>query len=464
VKGRIEALPTDFLNVGVSVQNDSLFDTRVVFTVGASFPGSSPQGVNIPQSSALNRLGESVGRQSAVLVADPTVTGQTENFTTAEFARDPSGREYRFLHVRQGAAGSNSGTNENPFTSVQTALNNDASGDIVYVRGSGVENFNPELTAGVQLLFSRIEQRLPLFGGGTVLLPGSPNAADVYTINATGTLDVGSNSRVSGLTITPTAGLPGITAVGVSNITIDNNTITTTGAPGIDLQNVTGGVTVITNTVVSSGAGINAVVLSNNSGNVDLNLSGNTATGGNNGVLVNLTGTATGSGTISNNVTNNSTNSGIFVRTEGTSNVNLTIANNTINNNGSGGSIAPGIGIEARDASQARIVLNSNIVTNNADGGVALFVQDTATLFTQVRLNTITGNSALLQDFSGNVFSAGSRLCIQPNNNTIATFVRNNVGGGNFQIEGALPGTNTITTTPAPTGTITTVATGTCGF
>jgi len=296
------------------------------------------------------------------------------------------------------------------------------------------------------------------------VLPGSPNSGDIYRINSTGTITIGSNSTISGLTVTPGAGLPGITGTGVSNVNLNNNTVTTNGAPGINLQNATGNVTIANNTVVANGAGVDGIVVNNTAGNVNLNVTGNTATGGNNGIFVTLGGTATGTGSISNNTTNNSGNSGIFVRSEGTANINFTIANNVITNNASGASVAPGIGIEARGASQARIVLSSNSVTGNSDGGLVLFADNTATLFTQARLNTLTGNGAALGgDLSGFVFSPGSRLCIQPNNNTIGTFARTNFGG-TFQIEGALPGTNAITTTPAPTGTITTVATGTCGF
>ncbi len=469
VKGRIEALPTDFLNVGVSVQNDSLFDTRVVFTVGASFPGSSPQGVNVPQTSALNRIAENVGRQSAIVVADPTVSGQTEG--TSEVARNPNGTPYRFLHVRQGAGGT--GTNESPFTSVQVALANDAAGDIIYVRGSGAESFVPSLDPGVTLLFSRVEQRLPLLGGGTVVLPGSANPSDSYTITATGSLGVGSNSRVSGLTIIPNAGQPGITATGVSNITLDRNTVTTTNASGIILQNVSGNVTVSNNTVNATGVGTDGISVANNAGNVNLNITGNTATGGNNGISVALTGTATGGGTISNNTLRNSRNAGIFVvvdTPDATAQRVFTISNNIVEDNNTGGSVAPGIQVEARNNAQLRVTLDSNVVRNNVDGGVGLFTSGTgtATLFAQVRLNTLTGNGALIGDLDANIFPGANntRICIQPSNNTIGTFNRRNnaAGTSEIQIEGALPGTNTITSTPAAIGNVTTVAAGTCGF
>ncbi|MCS6813162.1 MAG: right-handed parallel beta-helix repeat-containing protein, partial [Cyanobacteria bacterium] len=469
VKGRVEALPSDFFNVGVSVQNDGLFDTRVVFTVGASFPGTSPQGGNVPPSSALNRIAENVGRQSAIIVADPTVSGQTE--VTTELARNPNGVPYRFLHVRQGAGGN--GTNENPFTSVQAALANDASGDIIYVRGSGTESFDPSLDAGVSLLFSRVEQRLPLFGGGTVVLPGSNNAADVYTINATGSLDVGSNSVVSGLILTPGANIPGITATGASNVDLNRNTITTTGARGINLQNATGTVTIANNTVNSTGVGVDAISVSNNSGNVNLNVTSNTATAGNNGINVVLSGTATGGGTISNNTANNSVSAGIFLQVDtpdASAERVFTIANNTVTNNGTGPSFAPGIQVEALNNARLRVTIDSNVVTGNADGGVGLFTSGagTATLFSRVRLNTITGNGGLIGDLNTNIVVGGNntRLCIQPNNNTIGTFNRQNNAGGAavIQVEGPLPGTNTITSLPAPIGTVNTVAAGTCGF
>jgi hypothetical protein len=141
-----------------------------------------------------------------------------------------------------------------------------------------------------------------------------------------------------------------------------------------------------------------------------------------------------------------------------------------VQGNGTGPSFAPGIQVEAQSNAQLRVTLDSNTVIGNVDGGVGLFTSGTgtATLFAQVRLNTLTGNGALIGDLDANIFPGANntRICIQPNNNTIGTFNRRNnaAGTSEIQIEGALPGTNTITSTPAAIGNVTTVAAGTCGF
>jgi hypothetical protein len=66
IRGRLEARPTDNLRLGLSVQNDRLFDTKVVLSLGVNFPGTRPRGV--ANSSAVARMGESVGRTATITV------------------------------------------------------------------------------------------------------------------------------------------------------------------------------------------------------------------------------------------------------------------------------------------------------------------------------------------------------------------------------------------------------------
>lgn len=72
IKGRLEARPTDNLRMGLSVQYDPIFDTRVAFSLGVNFPGTRQRGVS--NSSVLARLGESVARTTTI-----TVDEQTQN-------------------------------------------------------------------------------------------------------------------------------------------------------------------------------------------------------------------------------------------------------------------------------------------------------------------------------------------------------------------------------------------------
>jgi hypothetical protein len=63
---RLQARPTDYLNLGVSLQNDDLFGTNVVFAVGATFPGTRPASPISEEEAVVARLGESVQRNNAI--------------------------------------------------------------------------------------------------------------------------------------------------------------------------------------------------------------------------------------------------------------------------------------------------------------------------------------------------------------------------------------------------------------
>ncbi len=546
VKGRLEALPTDFLNVGVSLQHDGLYNTRAAFTIGVTFPGSaytnSPNRYTLPNLRGIDRLGEAVARQNAIHVADPTIAGQRENSQVLATSTI-TGNPLRILLVNQtGGAGGN-GTEATPFTDTATAVGSSAAGDIVFALANAGAPASGGFTIPDQVSVLSTQSQVPINAVevSNIQLNAPFTRGAGILVPIAGTVVMGNNTVLSGYDVS-TAGTAGIQSTGTSNIlirdntiastnanaaidlanlsgtadiinnqvtaidargvavngssatlsitnntltatraaairmdnttgdtTIANNTATTNTAPGFNLQNIAGNVAINNNVVTASGVGNDGILVNNTAGNLNLALTGNRATGGNNGIFVSLGGTATGGGTIANNIANNSGNSGIFIRSEGNANTVFTIANNTVTGNGFGlpGSIAAGIGVEARGASQSRVVLDSNTVTGNnnadADGGLLLITDGTATLLTQVSSNTLTDDGAAFRSLTGLVFSPGSRLCIQPNSNIITTLVQTNFGG-TFQIEGALPGTNTITNTPAPTGVVTTVAAGTCGF
>src|SRR4028118_136991 len=54
---RLEARPTDTLNLGLSLQDDRIFGTNLLLSVGATFPGTRPRGVTKPPS-VVARMGE----------------------------------------------------------------------------------------------------------------------------------------------------------------------------------------------------------------------------------------------------------------------------------------------------------------------------------------------------------------------------------------------------------------------
>ncbi len=461
IRGRLQARPTDYIDLNLSIQNDRLFDTRVVVSIGVNFPGTDPTPTS-PENPVLNRMAESVSRQSAILVADSSVSGQTET-TSVVAINNRTGQAYRFLHVVSGSGGS--GTIESPFGTVQAALNAAASSgtDVIYVQGSGSETLtNPQIASGTSLLFNRTPQFTPdpVRGVGFVLLPSGTNPGGVYTLGSTQSLRVlGNNTVISGLTITNPNG-PGISASNVSNLTLQNNTINNPNGPGIALTNVTGTLNVTNNTVNGTTGPLNSgLALINNSGTVNLTIANNTFRNTtNNGIGITLQGTAQGTGTISGNTLSGNAVSGILLQTTDTAQGTFTVSNNNIlSNTGSG------IALITSGSSLIRATIDSNPqITSNAAGGVVLTqLSGTSQILARVRLNpVVTGNSGIFSDVNLQTLGTG-RVCLQSSGNTIGTLNLNNTPGATIQVEGGLPASNTAPTT---TGTITTVAAGTCGF
>lgn len=386
VRGRLEARPTDYITLNLSVQNDSIFDTRVVGSVGITFPGSSARG-NGNKPRGLDRMGDTVVRQSAIVVADQTKRDQVP-------AINPdTGQPYLFQHVNVGLGQSN-GSFESPYGNVQQALNATRrdGNDIVYVRAGTNPGIPPfiipdnvqVLSAGpLQLLNTRQIGlvQLPLSGSGIlpVIRPGLlPGPA----------VTMGNNTVLSGFLISNSSG-PGVFGSNIRNVTIRDNVITNSAEQGILLNNVTGRVAIADNTIdrtfspVSSG-----IVLANNSGLVDLRIRGNTiANTTNNGIGIVLTNTAQGTATISNNTIFGNRVDGIFAGLENSAQGTFNISNNAITNNQ-----ARGIGLEIRNMAQGTTDISNNTISGNGGNGIGVRLLDTVQATTNISNNKISGN------------------------------------------------------------------------
>ncbi|OLP18626.1 hypothetical protein BST81_10095 [Leptolyngbya sp. 'hensonii'] len=538
-KVRVEALPTDFLNLGLIVQTDGLFDTRVIFSVGATFPGTRPSS-NGPISRVLNRMAGPVARQTAIVVADPSRRGQTESGTDSLAVNARTGQLYTFLHVSSGAGGT--GTAEQPFSTVQQALNAAGAGgtDVIYVRGSGNEALaNLNLPGGTSLLFNNVQQLTPdpiaNLNNQRALLPLFDSTAK-YTLTINGPITLaGNNSLLAGITATQTitvsgqnntlsqvtvnnpagiginvtgnnttisqstvnnAGGVGIQAANVNGLTLQGNTVTNSGGRGVSLNQVTGQVTITNNNVNGTGGVQNsALVIENNSGNVNATITGNQLQNStNNGAAVDLSGTATGTFNVSNNTVSGNQFNGILFQLSNNAQATGTIANNILNNNGNNAILARtlnasqgtvnilnntvtnttnrGIVVESANTSQIQALIQGNTVTGSGIVGLFLRAGDTSTTLAAVRLNTLTGNfgggvPGATGDLAAETLipaGAGSRLCISRGGNTIGLFTLNNRVGNTLQLETASPA-DAITSPVNNGGTvITPVATGFCGI
>lgn len=270
---RLAADLTPNFNTGLALQGDGLFGTRLVFSVGATFPGIRAA-ASIPEVDQVRaRLGEPTGRLPEIAVF---VTSQAEAFSTQEsqpLLNPEEAQAYRFQHVRLGGSGGD-GTFENPFGTVAEALNATArdGNDVVYVDGA-VDVPIPALTIPdrVQLISQGPRQLLsglpfPGFETTTARLPFSPelNYADGILVELPFSGD-GSFPRIDGVTLgnrTVLAGFrfentPGEAAIlgrSISNVELRNNTITTPQERGIFLDDV-GGSAVLFDTVVTDAQG-----------------------------------------------------------------------------------------------------------------------------------------------------------------------------------------------------------------
>ncbi|MEQ8754362.1 MAG: right-handed parallel beta-helix repeat-containing protein [Coleofasciculus sp. G1-WW12-02] len=244
---RLEVQPTDTLNFGVAVQDDQIFGTNVIVSVGAIFGKTRSQA----DAGILSRLGDGVGRNSSI-----TVDSQTESdFSSEEIittATNPqTGEPYVFQHVNLGANGGN-GTVETPFDTLDSALaaTRSQGNDIVYVQ----EGTNPGIPAftipdQVQVLSTGPIQQLDTVEFGSVQLPLS--GAGVLP-QVTDTVMLGNNTVLSGFAITGVTN-PGIVARNISNGEVRDSIINSSSQAGVLLENTGGSISFTNSTIAGNG-------------------------------------------------------------------------------------------------------------------------------------------------------------------------------------------------------------------
>jgi trimeric autotransporter adhesin len=441
-KARLAANPTDALNLNITVQNDPLFNTSALFTIGFTFPGSGASRAKTDQERLIARMADFTERQAIIPVARDVQIDFSQPATIINPAAAP-GQQTRFIQVAAG--GTATGTAESPLDAdgLAGAVTSATPGTIVYVNGAPNVPLANTLTvpAGVQLLSSGPVQTVNTVEAGNIRLPGSgsglfPVLKGTPLLAGNGLVRLSSNTTVSGFdVIIPTtgfvapAGVPtnvdarGIVGSGISNVTIANNFVSNARREAIDLSEVTGNVAINNNTVRDSGVNNseNAIRVSNSRGTVALGIANNTITN-NNGVAVSLSGTAQGTATVENNSIS-TTRTGISLRASETANLTSIARGNTIN-----GTSASREGIASRtfDTAQANTTISGNTISNMASG-VLLEASDSAKPQITVSGNTIDrsrtnginanaiGNSELRANVSGNTISNTTGIGVEGN-------------------------------------------------
>jgi len=254
---RLDIRPTDDLNLGVAFQEDELFGTNVLFSLGASWGGTSAAGKQ-EGNAVWARMGESVMRTASITVDGQTDIGESFQESTTIQATNPlTGEPYFFQQVNLQATGGN-GTAENPFGTLAEALNAAQANQIVYVQGTTPPEI-PGFTIpeGVSVLSTAPVQEIETVTFGRIPLPQS-GSGTIPQIR--GTVTMGNDTVLSGFAISNDQG-SGIEAINISNAEIRDSQITSSTQAGVWLENVTGTMTLtnseITGDTVASIIGTN---------------------------------------------------------------------------------------------------------------------------------------------------------------------------------------------------------------
>lgn len=272
---RLAADFTPNFTTGLALQGDGLFGTRLVLSMGATFPGVR-SAAPIPAVDRVRaRLGEPTVRAPEIALF---VVSEAESFSTQEsqpLINPEEDQAYRFQHVVLGGEGGD-GTFENPFSTVDAALIATVrdGNDVVYVNGTA-DVLIPALTIPdrVQLIsqgprqllsglpfpgFETTSARLPFandlnyFDGIVVELPlsGSGNFPRIDGVT------LGNRTVLAGFRLENVAGEAAILGRSIRNVELRNNTITTPQQRGIFLDDVGGSAILFDNVVTGAqGAG-----------------------------------------------------------------------------------------------------------------------------------------------------------------------------------------------------------------
>ncbi|RCJ20669.1 hypothetical protein A6S26_25860 [Nostoc sp. ATCC 43529] len=416
-KTRIEARPNDYLGLSLSLQNDDLFDTRLVFSIGANFPGSGARRNKPKKDSALARMATTVENQATILVA---VENRTDSFAATIESNNPNtptnnpntptnnpdtptnnpdtptnnpdtptnnpdtptnNNSDRSIIIHVAPGGTGNGTFEAPFGTIADALAVAKADNVIYVRSNPTTVFAPfTIPDGVRVFSSGPLQVVDVKDLGVVTLPLSGSGINPTITGAVptgnGLITLGNNTVISGfnIQIPGTDDARGVKGTNISNVRILDNKITNAFSEAIYLENVTGTLEIARNTITDTRSPAidtsleSGIFVWNYQGITDLTITDNR-------IITNF------------NVDSNYRVDGIevnlcrdvdaaFVNKTCSSNASITanILNNQIIYNGqvNGGSGADGIDLNLGNLGQGTFVVSGNTLTNIVDEGISI--------------------------------------------------------------------------------------------
>lgn len=397
---RLEARPTQNFSLGLAVQDDDIFGTNVVLSAGLTWPRLRPRGPITEVAEVPARLGEPIRRLPTIPV---DVQRETETIIeeVVEPLRNPEEEQpYRFVHVTLGRQGQGDGTFENPYGSLQEALNDTISdgNNIVYVDAGN----NPDIPAfaipnRVRVLsqgpaqflaglpfpgFPETAARLPFSpvvnydDGILVRLPfsGDGNFPQIRDAGATDLVRMGDRTVLSGFRLSDARG-NAIVANSIIDVEIRDNVITNAGERGIFLNDVIGSVILFDNTITSSQGGVgsgqgilirNAVVgdmeasierqqLDNNRVAIEIAAAGSVPQGTDPQQIVSITDTAL----------RNSRDQGLLVTADSLGNQQVTFSEGEILNSG-----AEGVWVRATNIGSQEVSIEDSVIRDSGAAGI----------------------------------------------------------------------------------------------
>ncbi|HEY9763622.1 MAG TPA: right-handed parallel beta-helix repeat-containing protein [Trichocoleus sp.] len=267
---RLASNITPNFNAGVALQGDGLFGTRLILSLGATFPGIRSQDVVAKTDEVRARLGEPIVRQPGIAIAYQEKSEITNERFSQPLRNPETEAPYRFQHVNLGGSGGD-GTFESPFGTVQTALGatQQDGNDVVYINGDQ-DLLIPAFTIPdrVQVLSQGPRQLLaglpfPGFSQTTARLPFSPEpnydsgivvelpfSGDGNFPRTSGVI-LGNRTVLAGFRVENAVG-DGISGNSISNVELRNNTVTNPGERGIFLDDVGGSLVLFDNAVTGA--------------------------------------------------------------------------------------------------------------------------------------------------------------------------------------------------------------------
>ncbi|MGF1496159.1 MAG: right-handed parallel beta-helix repeat-containing protein [Elainellaceae cyanobacterium] len=451
----LEVRPVQNIVLGVTVQEDDLFGTNVIGSVTLTFPRVRPRGPVPEDIELVARLGEPVRRVPSIAIETQEDIEIEVDEVEMPLMNPEEEQPYRFIHVALGQ-GNGDGTFENPFGTVEDALDATVSdgNDIVYVdAGSNpdipaftipdrvrVLSQGPEqLLAGLpfpgfpeapaRLPFSPVINfddgilvRLPLSDDGNFPIIRDPSASDLVTM--------GDRTVLSGFRLED-APNNAVAARSVEDVEIRDNTITGAGDRGIFLSNVSGSVVLFDNSITNVQGGADAgqgILISNTTSEavevtierhaisdtrvgIELDVTGDPAQGTNPSQIVEIRDTDIATSqdegflieaidlgnqqvTFTEGSILNSGAEGVFVRALNVGSQEITIEDSTIaNSGGSGIRVIGGVPNGTSTAAQ-EVFINRNLIEFNQGAGIDIEANEVVAQEFAIGDNIIQNNAA----------------------------------------------------------------------